>query len=408
MQTLRIGMVLAPRTYPPDIRIDKEARALVAAGHEIILLCQADAGLSPLERIGDVTVVRHPGRRRSVWGRGQALMYALTGFDLHWGASLSAFIRHWRPHVLHIHDLYLVGTAERVAGRWSVPVVADLHENYPASLQVWLHEPSALQRLTNHYGLWQGREQRWVRRADHTIVVVEEARARLLEATRLPPDRITVVSNTEDPTQFLALPVLHDVIAPYQNRFLVTYAGGFGPHRGLEVLIDAVATARDEIPDILLALVGDGPSRDRLEARASAAGCAGNVLFTGWVGMAEVRTWIEGSAICVVPHNASDHTNSTVPHKLFQYMAAGRPVVVSSCLPLARIVRETGAGLVFEAGNAADLARCLLALRPAELRTEMAAAGQKAVAGPYAWSTDASRLTAVYGQLGGRERVGVR
>lgn len=83
--------------------------------------------------------------------------------------------------------------------------------------------------------------------------------------------------------------------------------------------------------------------------------------------------------------NFSDiNTDATIPHKLFQYMLEGKPVVVSSCTPLKRMVEETNNGLVFEAGNAKELADKIIDLyNNKNLRGELGKNGKKAIQGRY-------------------------
>jgi glycosyltransferase involved in cell wall biosynthesis len=101
-----------------------------------------------------------------------------------------------------------------------------------------------------------------------------------------------------------------------------------------------------------------------------------------------------------VPHRKHAHTDATIPHKLFQYMLASRPVIVSNCRPLARIIRETDAGLVFESGNVSELAIRIaeLAANPG-LREEMGRRGRAAAATRYNWETEGQKLVALYDKI---------
>ncbi len=77
-----------------------------------------------------------------------------------------------------------------------------------------------------------------------------------------------------------------------------------------------------------------------------------------------------------------------------------KPVLVSSCKPLARIVEETLCGLIFEADNSGDLASKLLELyqEPQQSKT-LGMNGYRAATGRYAWRHDAKRLTDMYAEL---------
>lgn len=99
------------------------------------------------------------------------------------------------------------------------------------------------------------------------------------------------------------------------------------------------------------------------------------------------------SDVCLVPHNKNSHTDTTIPHKLFQYMLEGKPVVVSSCKPLKRVVEETDSGLVSEAGKKKDLADKIIDLYNNEnLRRELGENGKKAAQGRYNWQKETGSL----------------
>jgi glycosyltransferase involved in cell wall biosynthesis len=81
-------------------------------------------------------------------------------------------------------------------------------------------------------------------------------------------------------------------------------------------------------------------------------------------------------------------------------MLMGKPVVVSSCKPLRRIVEETGSGLVFEAGNSDALARAVIQLKDESLRRRLSEAGRRAVLEKYNWERTSKELVKMYEQLG--------
>jgi glycosyltransferase involved in cell wall biosynthesis len=295
--------------------------------------------------------------------------------------------------VLHVHDLPVLGSALEAA---RIPVVADLHENFPAAIgQLRQHQPfpRSILRFVDSPSRWERHERSGVGRADATVVVVEEAADRL--ATRgLARERITVVGNEEDVMVFEGLKG-EPVERP--GSFVVLYAGAFGGrHRGLDTLVDAMSDVIAEEPGAVLSLVGDGAERVYLESRAPAG-----VHFEGWQPFERIPAYISASDVCVVPHRSTPHTETTVPHKLFQYMLMGKPVVVSSCAPLRRIVEEVGAGEVFVAGDERDLARAILRLRDPEVAARAGAAGRRAVLeGGLNWERSARALVALYTRLG--------
>lgn len=389
---MRIGMCLANHTYPPDIRVDKEADALAPGGHECLLLCKAKPGQERVERFGNVTAVRHevhPGS--SLRRRLDSLLFLLTLDSPSWRGAMEALVTEHGATALHVHDLPYVRSAVKAGRATGVPVVLDLHENYPAALRLWkrrridklLFSASRAERL-----------ERWaVRRVDRIVVVVDEARERLV-SVGADPARVTVFGNTEPRSLSEPQPPALDA-----GRLELVYVGGVAAHRGLDTAVAAMPAILEKRPDARLTVVGDGNTLDELKAQAAQLKLGDAVEFTGWISKNEAMGYIERATVALVPHHRSPHTDATVPHKLFQYMALGRPVLVSDCAPLKRIVEETGAGEVFVSGDAADLAAKALLLAEEARASACGAAGRAAVLDRYNLEAEAPVLVALYDSL---------
>jgi glycosyltransferase involved in cell wall biosynthesis len=142
-----------------------------------------------------------------------------------------------------------------------------------------------------------------------------------------------------------------------------------------------------------LRLVGGGRDRALFEARAADLGLRQPVVeFLGTLPHAEALRVVGEADVGLVPHHAGGSWNTTIPNKLFDYMAAGLPVVSSDAAPAARVVRETGAGLVYASRDAVGLAECLRTLFDAPTRARMSAAGRRAVREKYNWERDSDVL----------------
>ncbi|NOY77788.1 MAG: glycosyltransferase family 4 protein, partial [Calditrichaeota bacterium] len=120
---------------------------------------------------------------------------------------------------------------------------------------------------------------------------------------------------------------------------------------------------------------------------------------TGWVPFEKSARAIQEADICFIPHLSIAHTDTTVPHKLFQYMYLKKPVLVSSSPPLKRIVEETACGLVFEAGNPEDFAEKLLQMARSHRLQEWGEAGHRAVVETYNWEKESQKLVRIYREL---------
>ena len=392
---MKIMMVLISYDFPPDIRVEKELRALLAAGHQITLVCENRKQRPAREEWQGITIIRLPPQ--PLWWRqlNTATLFIALRNPI-WESQLRKIIQTERPDVLHIHDLPFVGPALEVARPLKLPVVADLHENFPAYLA--LRRPT-----TQNYLEWVSfdpkRFARYERRAlpacARVIVVIEEAAERVAELG-VAQENIYVVGNSEDlenvhlDDQPLALP---------HSELRIVYVGGVQELRGLQTAVAGLPKILTEIPTAQLVVVGDGLYRPILEEQARKLGVGHALRMEGHQPFARVHSYIQTADVCIVPHLADELVNTTIPHKLFQYMYMGKPVVVTSAKPLKRIVTASNAGLVYESGNADDFARAILQLRAPVLRGSLGENGRRAVLERYNWQNDSKALIALYASL---------
>ena len=103
----------------------------------------------------------------------------------------------------------------------------------------------------------------------------------------------------------------------------------------------------------------------------------------------------------VIPHSRNGHTDNAVPHKLFQIMNSGYPLMVSSSAPLKRIVTQHDAGVVFEADNPTDFAQKVIWAdeNKSTLRKFVKNARDTVQNKGLNWETDAKKLVRLYDSL---------
>jgi glycosyltransferase involved in cell wall biosynthesis len=394
---MRIGMVL-PTKFPPDIRVEKEARVL-SAYHDVYLLCTRRDDQITHDTWERVTI-RRVFTDIQRWSANFQLMTTCVSFG--WYRAIKAFVRDYQIEALHVHDLPTVGPALSVAREYAIPLIVDLHENYPqmiaaaqASSTIQRNIPSLVQQYLVSVDRWKRYEARVIPQATAVIVVIEEAFSRLIELG-VPENRLVVVANYTSITDLEQTHYRPNVTNDYFN---VVYAGGFATTRDLRTVIDAVAQIpREIIPNLRVQLLGgQGAEYRDLLAYSREKRMEQLVTILDWRPMSEVWQYINQSDICLVPHIKSAHTDSTIPHKLFQYMACQKPVIVSNCAPLARIVKESQCGLVYTSGCAQELAQAIITLyQNPEQRNEMGKCGHAAVISQYNWERASENLLQLY------------
>ncbi len=395
---MNILMVLDHR-FPSDIRVENEAESLMNAGHKVSLLVIDDADKPEHESYKGISLIRHK-LKNNYREKMRGLLTFFPVYSWYLGNVIAQVVEEGEFDAIHVHDLYLAGGGVRAAKKTGLPLVVDLHENYVAAVQYYAWSTRPPGKWFVSLKKWKKLEEEWLKASDLVITVIEENRDRL-KKLGIPEEKMTVTPNTLNTADFDTYERETERQLRQNDEVLLTYIGGFDSHRGLEHLIGAVKKLDDSGLDFRLMLVGDGRTRRETEEKVNELGITGRVSFEGWQPLAKVRSYIESSDICLIPHVKNKHTDTTIPHKLFQYMYCSKPVVSTNCVPIERIVHETGAGFIYPSGDADALAEGLKELIASpEKRKEMGESGRKAVLDKYNWDHTVKDLIGKYSRLG--------
>lgn len=230
------------------------------------------------------------------------------------------------------------------------------------------------------------------RRADHLVVnspgYVEHVQAR-------GGRQVTLIPNGADAEMFrphddgAAFRRAHGLTAP----FIAMYAGAHGLSNDLDVLLDAAALLRDE--PLQIVLLGDGKEKPRLKQRAEKEGLH-NVVFIEPLSKQQMPAALAAADACIAILKPIEAYKTTYPNKVFDYMAAGKAVVLAIDGVVRAVVEAAGGGVFAPPGDARALADALrmLASQPALCR-EMGEAGRRYVEQHFDRSALAARLADV-------------
>lgn len=300
--------------------------------------------------------------------RGGALAAITVGIDTIWSVKslreVRALIAKEKPDVAHFHNTFpLISPAIYDAcADFGVPVVQTLH-NYrllcPAS--TLMREGTVCEACLGRSIAWPGIAHAcyrgsyatttavaamlavhramgtWRRKVDLYIALSEFARRKFI-AGGLPAERIAVKPNFVDPD-------------PGPKRGLGEYAlfvGRLAEYKGLRVLLDAWARLRPAIP---LRIAGGGPLLEEITAGIKEKQL-GSIQLVGRASRGEIMSLIQGARFLVFPSVWFEG----FPVTIAEAFACGLPVIASRLGSLAEIVNDSGNGLLFTAGDAADLA----------------------------------------------------
>lgn len=388
----------------PDIRVEKEVKTFLKNGYNVTIMALNNGTQEEILQEGNLVIYRPREYSYSCLWKGFRYFWGSVNFVDRWVLKkCQDYISKRKFDVIHIHDLRLVKVGVLLGRQYNLKVVADLHENYPAAIKSYTEDNSIKSIIRRHtvdrYDRWVAYEKKILQEVDAVIVVVDEAKMRIARDCGVNKDKIYVVSNTESESGFGQMKVDLSVVDRYKDDFLISYIGGVDYHRGLDTVIKALPAIIKCNSSVKFLIVGGGSDdacKKYLQYLAYELGVGQFVEFAGQIPFSKVPSYIAASKMGVIAQVASEHGNYTVPHKLFQYMVMGRPVIVSDCYPLKRIVLENNCGVVFKSNDSESLVDCFENLHDVE---NLGKNAKKAVRETYNWENDACRLITLYEEL---------
>lgn len=391
MRVLMISDVYFPRVNGVSTSIQTFARELAAKGHLVTLIAPAYGQTSSGAGADRFEIIRIPSRylpidpedrimRRGVLRRYRADL-AGRGFDL-----------------LHIHTPFIAHYAGlELARHLGVPVVESYHtffEQYLDNYVPWL--PSAWLRLAAR------RFSRSQCNDVDALVVPSRAMLEVLQGYGVRTPAAVIPTGIElaqfahgDGARFRAA----QGIAP--ERPVLVHVGRLAFEKNVDFLLRMLAHVREQVPDCLLVLAGEGPARRDLEVMARRLGLADNTLFVGYLDREGPLEDCYSSGDAFVFASRTE-TQGLV---LLEAMALGIPVVSTAVMGTREVLAEGRGCLIPDEDERAFADDCVRLLRDPALRLSMAREARD-YAGQWSAPTLADRLLEHYGQVLAASRAG--
>lgn len=404
MRILIFSQYFTPEVTAARARIHPIAQHLAERGHEVEVICELPnhpegivhdgfRGKPQVRRELDGFDVRY------VWVKTSPVKTTLSRlllYGTYTGSAMLAGAIGKRPDAILVSSppLPAAVAAMSVAKRFRVPWVMDVRDPWPEAAV-------ALGELSNErvIRLLERLEKQLYGSAAAIITVTEPFR-RDIAARTDDPDKITIVPNgtTRRWIEAGEVDVDRAELGLPSDRFVWTYAGNLGIAQGLGTAVEAAAELGEEFQ---LQLVGSGPVREKLEARAAELP-PGSVVFRGLVEPELAARYLRASDATLVSLGAQPELSKFVPSKLFDCCAVGRPVVLSAAGEPQRLAAAADAALPIPPEDRTALVAALRKLRddPA-LRERLSVAGRD-FAGEYLREDQVSRLEGVLAAVAGR------
>lgn len=383
-------MLLGNNPYPQDVRVRREALALVGAGYRVTVIAPRMSGQPRRERIDGVDVIRYPSPIDAHGFVGHVAEHAVAAVAAFALASRTAVSPGF--DVLHAHNppdtFAVVGKLFKLFGK---RFVYDHHDLSPEMYDARFGERAnpLVRRLLVFL------ERLSCRAADHVIATNESYRAMEIERSGVPAESVTVVRNGPDPAQDFA--VAPDGELRAKAGTILGYVGNMGRQDGVDHLLRAVRHLVYDlgIDDVYCVVVGKGDARAGLIELAAELGVSEKVWFTGFIPRPDLRRYLSTADVCVDPDPSNAFNDRSTMIKMLEYMALGKPIVAFD-LPEHRVTAD-GAALYARPNDDLDLARKIaeLARDPTRAR-QMGTLGRKRVESALAWEYSVPRLLDAY------------
>ena len=289
--------------------------------------------------------------------------WRVRGVDVVWGTS---------PPLLQVASAWALARTKRV------PLVFEVRDLWPAfAIQVGVLRNPLLISLSR----WL---ERFLYRHADRIIINSPGFADHLEHAGADRARLSLIPNGVDTRMFdpradgTAWRGQHGL----ERECIAMYAGAHGLSNDLGVLLEAAQQLQAN-PEIVILFVGDGKEKPRLEAEASSRGLA-NVRFLPAQAKSQMPAALAAADCGIAILKPLPLYATTFPNKVFDYMAAGKPVVLAIDGVIRRVVEQAHAGVFVPPGDAACLAEAIswVAEHPREAR-EMGNRGRACVEAGY-------------------------
>ena len=381
-------LMVALNTFVNDARVAREAQT-ISEIYELTIFARHAENLPLKEKHERVSVVRH---RVLVDKLGVKFIRPLRYMEVALRFIYAAL--KLKPSVVHAHDLSALPIGYLISRLTGAKLIYDAHEMW-SEQEIQKSLPGYLRVI----GRWF--EKRYSKKSDSVITVSDSIAQELKQRFQLKDIHVirNLPSYVKDPVEKEASP-LRKELGLNGEDFVVLYQGGLTSGRGVEYLVEAFLAVDDS--RLKLVLLGNGPLRNRLESMVPAHELGHRVFFLSAVPHSELLNWTAGANVGVHPMEGTCLNHKlALPNKLFEYIQARLPVIVSDMPEMSAFVKREHIGLVFKDRDIKALSDSIERLvNERELCLQLEKEAGR-VAALFTWENESPKLLSIYEELCG-------
>ena len=380
--------------FPPDPRVENEAVSLIKAGFEVFLFCLTYSSQKD-EVISGIQVKRYKSNKLEY--KLSALAYTVSIYSFLMKSKIEDFINKNKIQALHVHDIRIAGSAFKANKKFNLPIVLDLHDNYPEVMKLYPH----LQKFPGKYIIspkkWKKKEAEFIEQADKVITVSPEFIENIQHRIPSSKNKLVLVPNTIRESFYTDYTIEETITKKYKDCFVVLYLGDTHLRRGLQTVISAIDILKDKISNIKLVIVGRNTTDVILKKQVNDLKLNNFVDFEGWQDVSLFQSYILSSNVCVSPLHRNLQHDVAYANKIFQYMSFEKPLLVSNATAQKKLVEKYQTGLIHEDRNVENFTSQLLKLyNDDKLRGELGKNGKNFITNEFTWENTSKELIKLY------------
>lgn len=392
----RVGM-LVHQYYPKDLRVRREAEALVEAGYRVEVVClrapkEPRKNREPYkDKVNGVQVYRLPITRKR--GKTFRYLYEYLGLMILGGLILERLHFLDPFQVVHIHNMPDLLVLAGLIPKWmGAKLLLDIHDPMP---ELYSLKTSIMQNYwIVKFLKW---EEKFSCRLAHYVISVNNAMYKNLRYKGIPSKKIFILHNFPD-TKYL--PVKYDINRWPRHRegFVLLYAGTVTEHYRLDIAIRALALVIKDIPCIKLRIFGDGNELNSVLKLADNLGIIRYVEYLKPVDFDKVKDIMVDADVGITSHQGGIFGDIYFATKILEYLSQGLPVISSRTKTILNYIPED-ALFYFEPENVSDMAKQIIQIwnNPELVSWKMENA--KRILDKYTWQVEKQKLINLYQEL---------